>query len=69
MHRRGLHGLCAYALLAAGQATNDPRLNPKSPFMAEVIEKLVVMRGVVAPINQDVQRLGANDSAKDNQYS
>jgi hypothetical protein len=36
----GIHALCALALLHAGQAINDDRLNIHSPFMVSVLERL-----------------------------
>lgn len=36
----GLDALAVYALLQANQAINDPRLNPKEPFMMAVLDRL-----------------------------
>src|SRR2546421_207594 len=51
----GLNALCVYALLQAGQATHDPRLNINEPFMKCAIDqikrqKLVNNADTVAPV-------------------
>ena len=37
---QGLDALCVYALLHAGQASKDPRLNPRGPFLSTLIDTL-----------------------------
>jgi hypothetical protein len=39
-HHTGMDALCVYALLAAGQACNDPRLNPHGPFINGILDTL-----------------------------
>src|SRR4051794_37799961 len=44
----GLEALCVYALLQAGQATNDPRLSLREPLMKKLVDQLKH-----APLNSD----------------